>query len=127
YGQAVPRDPSSSLRYAQDDKESAHFNQRHHCVLHAETFGLEFLRRAGRLNVVGVADQHAHFGKWLRDNKTVPASQPPAAKIFEIYWQHRRTGFFCEKDDAWPKFVNRAEWTVGCDDHVAPGRKHFGK
>src|SRR4029453_2332061 len=88
---------------------------------------LEFLRRAGRLNVVGVADQHAHFGKWLRDNKTVPASQPPAARIFEIHWQHRRTGFLCEKDDAWPKFVNRAEWTVGCDDHVAPGRKHFGK
>src|SRR5262249_52777782 len=117
----------TSLRCAQDAKESAHFNKRHHRFLHAEAFGLEFVGCAGRSDIVWTADQHTYFGKWLRDNKTVPASEPPTARIFEIHWQHQRTGFLCEKDDAWPKFVSRATWAVGCDDDVASGRKRFSK
>src|SRR5207247_4935001 len=98
----------------------AHFNQRHHPVLQREAFSFKFVRCAGWFHIMRRADQYAHFSKWLRNNETVPASQPPAARIFQIHWQHRSTGFLCEKNDAWPKFVNRATWTVRRYDHIAP-------
>src|SRR6266481_2694072 len=64
----------------------AHFNQRHHRVLYAEAFSLEFVGCTGRFDTKRSADQHAHFGKWLRDDEAVPASQSPAARIFQIHW-----------------------------------------
>src|SRR6267378_482337 len=98
----------------------AHFNKRHHRVLYAAAFGLEFLRRTGPFDTKRSADQHAHFRKWFWDNEAIPTSEPPAARILQVHWQHRCPRFLGEKDEAWPEFVSRAPWTVGCDDHVVP-------
>src|SRR6266581_605385 len=123
--EGASRDPSTPLRFAQDDKESAHFNQRHHDVLQGPAFALKFLRCSRRFDVVRAIDQHAYFGKRPRHNEPIPTSQPPTARIFQIYRQDRCTGFLCEKNDAWPEFVCRAARAVRSDYDIAAGRQHL--
>ena len=72
-----------------------------------------------------LVNQHSHFGKRSRHNEAVPTSQPPAARIFQIHWQHRRAGFLRKKNYPWTQFVSRATRTVRSNYHIATGGEHL--
>src|SRR6516162_5162088 len=86
--------------FAQDDKESAHFNQRHHRLLQAKTLGLECIRCAGRSYLMRLSDDDTDFGKGFRDDEVVPAVQPPAPGKFHIDWENSRARFLSEENCA---------------------------
>src|SRR6059058_4085903 len=68
------RDPSP-LRCAQDDKDSAHFNQLHHGVLQGQTFRFKVLRCRSRFDMMWPIDQHTDFSKRPRHDEPVPTSE----------------------------------------------------
>ena len=117
----------ASHREAATENASAHFNQRHHRVLQCHAFRFKFRLRGGRSDTMRLVNQHSHFGKRSRHNEAVPTSQPPAARIFQIHWQHRRAGFLCKKNYPWTQFVSRATRTVRSNHHIATGDEHLCK
>src|SRR5436190_205540 len=117
------RDPSTSLRFAQDDKESAHFNQRHHGVLQAHSFRFKLFRCGSHCDTIRPIDQHSYLGKRAWHDEPVPTSQPPTVRIFEIHGYHRRPRFLRQKDYPRTEFVSWTAWTVGSDHHIATGHE----
>src|SRR5438067_8593802 len=68
----------ASHREAATEDRSAHFNQRHHGVLQAQTLGFKFFRSAYRSDAVWRANDHADLCEQSRNDKSVPAFDPPA-------------------------------------------------
>lgn len=113
--------------HARNVNESAHFNQRHHGVLQSEAFRFEFPCTARGRDIMRRTENDAYFRKWARQNESVPAFRPPAARILQVRGKNRGSRSLRQQDNAGSKFINWTARPVRSDDNIAPGSEHFAK
>ena len=73
------------------------------------------------------AEDDADFRKRFRQNETIPALHPPAARVFQVDRHHLRARLLGEKNDALPELVGRSARSVGRDDDVRAVRDDLGE
>src|SRR5262249_38661857 len=75
----------------------------------------------------GLADNDANFGKRFRNDESVPAFHPPAARIFHINREDWRTGFLREENKARSNFIGWTTRTIRCDHNVLSAGEHVAE
>src|SRR5438132_4086586 len=67
------------ISHASNLDESPALNQRHHHILQTQSLTFKFVLGGGRSYLLRLADNHAHFRKWSRNDEPVPTFHTPAA------------------------------------------------
>src|SRR5260370_4402896 len=117
--------PSIRFLICTNLNESAPLNQRHHRLLETQPLVFEFFTRRCRSYVVRLSNNDAYFRKRSWNDKPVPTSHPPAARVFHVDRYDWRTRFLRQKNNDRSDFISRTARAIWRRQTVRAGAKNI--